>query len=458
MPSWPRPNGGERTLLYLTYSRILPRRLSRRARIADRAYLADSSHHNPVGVRSTQGHPPLCGLIRGCHRLRPSARTACILVAIEVYWKPLPTGIKEMWHGYGRGRMTGKVAHNRSAEVRGERKRSNARLLLSPLLAALLCACQSAPTRTPPPGGIAAPLYGTGTPASPRVLQGLEYDVRASLTLVNEGPGQPSKQNLWMALIRDLPPYQTVRSMRVTPAAYTLVTDEYGNRYAEFDLSNMPPGSTVPIQVDYRVAVHEPLYELGECKGDLPSEFTQAELHVESNNPQIVELSRELSEGKDTMCEQVRAMYDWVGNQLVYSYNGADWGAQAALGEMGADCTEYASLLMALARASGIPARYSEGLWAGGENAPQEGRTEHAWLEVYLPGAGWVPMDPTLGRSSLGREAYFAHLPPDHIIVTRGRNPSTLRGASYWSHIYWPGTSTTIRVEGFQWEVTLVGK
>jgi transglutaminase-like putative cysteine protease len=281
----------------------------------------------------------------------------------------------------------------------------------------------------------------------------VEYEVRETLTLVNEGAGQPAKQNVWMALIRDIAPYQTVRSMEISPESYELMTDEYGNRYAEFDLSDMPPGATVQLQLEYRVAVHEPAYDLANCAGDMPDDLTQAELHVESNNPQIVKLSQGLSEGKNTVCEQVRAFYDHVGNRLVYSYNGADWGAQASLGEMGADCTEYASLMIALSRAAEIPARYLEGLWAHGETTGNGARTEHAWLEVYLPGVGWTPMDPTLGRSSVSREEYFAHLPPDHIIVTVGRNPSTLRGASYWTHLYWPGKSTEIRVEGFEWVV-----
>lgn len=314
-------------------------------------------------------------------------------------------------------------------------------------LAVVLCSCQSQPDNTLPPS-----TWGK-EPLSPDILQSVEYEVRETLTLVNEGAGQPSKQNVWIALIWDLPPYQTVRSMEITPDNYQLITDEYGNWYAEFDLSDMPPGATVVIQLEYRVAVHELVYDLADCTGDVPDEYTQAELHVESNNVQIVELSQELSQGKNTVCEQVRAFYDYVGNRLVYSYNGADWGAQAALGEMGADCTEYASLMIALSRAAGIPARYMEGLWAHGETAQNDARTQHAWLEVYLPGVGWTPMDPTLGRSSVSREEYFAHLPPDHIIVTMGRNPSTLRGASYWTHLYWPGKSTKIRVEGFEWVV-----
>jgi transglutaminase-like putative cysteine protease len=319
--------------------------------------------------------------------------------------------------------------------------------LLALLLSVALCGCQSEPASTLPPS-----TWGEWTP-SPTILQSVEYRVRETLTLVNEGSGQPAKQNVWIALIQDIPPYQTVNSREITPDQYQLIVDEYGNRYAQFDLSDMAPGATVQIQLEYRVVVHEPTYDLADCTGDMPDEFTQAELHIESNNVQIMDLSQELSEGKNTVCDKVRAFYDYVGNHLVYSYNGANWGAQASLGEMGADCTEFASLLMALSRAAGIPARYIEGLWARGETAPDDARTEHAWLEIYLPGVGWAPMDPTLGRSSVSREGYFAHLPPDHIIVTVGRNPSTLRGSSYWTHLYWPGKSTEIRVERFEWVV-----
>jgi transglutaminase-like putative cysteine protease len=340
----------------------------------------------------------------------------------------------------------GALAVELAVEKSTARKIATIRLLALLLLVAL-CGCQSDPASTLPPS-----TWGE-EPPSPAILQSVEYEVRETLTLVNEGSGQPSKQNVWMALIRDLPPYQTVRSMKIAPDNYRLTVDEYGNRYAEFDLGNMPPGATVQVQLEYLVVVHELAYDLANCVGDMPDESTQAELHVESNNIQIVELSQELTEGKGTVCEQVRAHYDYVGNHLVYSYNGADWGAQAALGEMGADCTEYASLMIALCRAVGIPARYVEGLWAHGETAQNDARTEHAWLEVYLPGVGWTPMDPTLGRSSVSRERYFAHLPPDHIIVTVGRNPSALRGSSYWTHLYWPGKSTEIRVAGFEWEV-----
>ncbi len=314
------------------------------------------------------------------------------------------------------------------------------RSLILLYLLLLLPACQVAEED---PGDITA--------TNPAVTSTVAYTVEQKLTLVNEGPSQPGKHNLWVALIPDQPPYQEILSRDIQPAKYEIVTDENGNQYAEFDFKDLLPGHTVQINISYQVAVHELAYDLAGCAGDLPNEATQAELHIESNNPQIIALAEQLTRPGQSVCDQVKSFYNYLGDNLVYSYNAQNWGAQAALGEMGADCTEYSSLLIALSRANGIPARYVEGLLFLSEDAADEARLEHAWVEVFLPGTGWTPIDPTLGRSTLTREQHFAQYTPNHIIVTNGRNPSTLRGASYWSHLYWPGNTTTIRVQDAGW-------
>jgi len=304
-------------------------------------------------------------------------------------------------------------------------------------------------------GRVDSLIPASTTPGSLETILGQrDYVVHQQLTLVNVGPGQPEKQNLWVALIRDFLPYQQVRSMEVTPNAYSLLIDELGNHYAEFDFSGQPAGNTQTVKIDYRVAVNELAYDLAGCEGELPQFFIQPELHIESANPQIVALAKDLSQGKNTACQRVRAFYDYIGDKLVYTYNGANWGAQAALGPMGADCTEYADLLAALSRAKGIPARYFEGLLYLEAGTNTLAKTEHAWPDVYMPSVGWVALDPTLGRLPVNRDTYFAHYTPDHIIVTLGANPSVLRGSSYWTHLYWPGNSTRIQVSG-EWKIEL---
>ncbi len=61
-------------------------------------------------------------------------------------------------------------------------------------------------------------------------------------------------------------------------------------------------------------------------------------------------------------------------------------------------CRDYALLLIELCRTLGIAARFVSGyLYApAGDNQRTEGAM-HAWVEVYLPGAGWKALDPTHG-------------------------------------------------------------
>ena len=58
-------------------------------------------------------------------------------------------------------------------------------------------------------------------------------------------------------------------------------------------------------------------------------------------------------------------------------------------------CRDYTVLFMEVCRAVGIAARFVSGYQEGDRD--MSGRDLHAWVEVYLPGAGWRGYDPTLG-------------------------------------------------------------
>ena len=58
-------------------------------------------------------------------------------------------------------------------------------------------------------------------------------------------------------------------------------------------------------------------------------------------------------------------------------------------------CRDYTVLFMEVCRAVGIAARFVSGYQEG--DTEQLERDLHAWVEVYLPGAGWRGYDPTLG-------------------------------------------------------------
>jgi transglutaminase-like putative cysteine protease len=60
---------------------------------------------------------------------------------------------------------------------------------------------------------------------------------------------------------------------------------------------------------------------------------------------------------------------------------------------MGGSCRDYALLMMEAVRSLGFAARFVSGYLYG--EAPIGVGETHAWIEVFLPGAGWVEFDPT---------------------------------------------------------------
>jgi protein-glutamine gamma-glutamyltransferase len=69
-------------------------------------------------------------------------------------------------------------------------------------------------------------------------------------------------------------------------------------------------------------------------------------------------------------------------------------------------CQHFAGAMAILLRYNGIPARVAVGFTTGqlvGRDTFVVSRTDaHAWVEVYFPGVGWVPFDPTPGRTMPG--------------------------------------------------------
>jgi hypothetical protein len=101
-------------------------------------------------------------------------------------------------------------------------------------------------------------------------------------------------------------------------------------------------------------------------------------------------------------------------------------------------CDYYATSMVVLARAAGIPSRLVVG-YASGRHGPNNAQyivTEadaHSWVEVYFPDIGWVEFEPTAARPEVERPAEVA-LPsvpsPEQqpgLLVSPWGNPAWLR-------------------------------
>ncbi|MDP5169021.1 MAG: transglutaminase family protein [Bacteroidia bacterium] len=133
---------------------------------------------------------------------------------------------------------------------------------------------------------------------------------------------------------------------------------------------------------------------------DLPGALTQdvlqpalRELHLPAEV--LVELTRLVDETPLTS-SLVQAVNVWV-SQVISSrvrLHGAPWEPATTWQEQMGSCRDLAWFLIAMMRKVGIPARFVSGY----HFAPTlEAHELHAWVEVYLPGGGWVGLDPTTG-------------------------------------------------------------
>ena len=85
-------------------------------------------------------------------------------------------------------------------------------------------------------------------------------------------------------------------------------------------------------------------------------------------------------------------------------------------------CRDFAVLMIEAARSLGIAARFVSGyIFTPRSSAFEGGGSTHAWMQAYLPGAGWVDFDPTndiIGNRNLIRVAVA--WTPDQVLPLSG--------------------------------------
>jgi len=279
------------------------------------------------------------------------------------------------------------------------------------------------------------------------------FDVRETVTFVNDGPGMCDRLKVVVGLFRDWPPYIEVLSEEISPSSYRITYDEFGNRFAEFEFRDIARGEHIPVTIDWWIRVEALAFDLEACDGsDVPADldrWIEDEPFIESAHPLLVSLAHDLACAGRTPCQAVEAIYDFVISSIAYEGYIADpQGALHSLQTGQGDCTEFAALMTALCRAAGIPARMIEGV------TNRAGDEVHNWMEAYLPGLGWVPFDPTWGRHPGAREAYLAAMTPDHIPLVIGIDLNAFGGYSYWAYWYWwESEQTSISTTGYDWSV-----
>lgn len=113
----------------------------------------------------------------------------------------------------------------------------------------------------------------------------------------------------------------------------------------------------------------------------------------------IRKLAKKLTSKYSTKLEKATAIYNYVRDNLAYSYYAnSKKGAAKTLRTKRGNCCDHSNLIVALCRASKIPARYAHGK---GCKFGSGLTTGHVWAQIYVNGR-WYSADGTSYRNSLG--------------------------------------------------------
>lgn len=95
--------------------------------------------------------------------------------------------------------------------------------------------------------------------------------------------------------------------------------------------------------------------------------------------------------------DKAKAIYDWICENMYRDPNTKGCGPGdvcSLLLTPGGKCTDIHSVFIALSRAVGVPAREVFGIRQGKKDVQDITKWQHCWAEFFLPGYGWVPVDP----------------------------------------------------------------
>jgi transglutaminase-like putative cysteine protease len=119
---------------------------------------------------------------------------------------------------------------------------------------------------------------------------------------------------------------------------------------------------------------------------------------------EVKNLADKITGDKKTVLAKVRAIYDWTYTNMYRDPDTPGCGigdVYALLHKLGGKCTDISSVFIALARASGVPAREVFGIRLGKKAEEDITGYQHCWAEFYEPGYGWVPVDPADVRKAM---------------------------------------------------------
>jgi len=233
-----------------------------------------------------------------------------------------------------------------------------------------------------------------------------------------------------IAIPPDIKHKQQVSIQSLDPLPIKIRTDADGNILATYKI-NPKKDLIITLIGSARLSGKQILPEFGARLSDLPGSlvrtYTMEDTYWEVSSPTISQKATELLDKSLTVSENAQKAYEYTLETLEYDFEVLSQGSVERKGAIAAienpkvACMEFTDLFIAVTRAMGIPARALDGFAYSKDSSLSPlfinlNGTDllHSWAEYYDPNFGWVPVDPTWGKTS--KMDYFTKVDTNHLV------------------------------------------
>lgn len=158
---------------------------------------------------------------------------------------------------------------------------------------------------------------------------------------------------------------------------------------------------------------------------NIVSMYTKADKCVPSDDPKVTELAKTIVKAEKNPYNAAALIYNYMLKNFTLGKPNKD--SLDLISKKSGDAYDFAMIYTALLRACGIPALPDSGILVSSDLKS----SDHWWCEFFLPGLGWIPVDPALGAGLKFQawqidinpsQYYFGNLDGQHILFSRGWN------------------------------------
>lgn len=251
----------------------------------------------------------------------------------------------------------------------------------------------------------AAVLYESSKPRKLKLVYGLVVKNRGSYGI--------STIAVFVPEIQDYQPGQAVVIKSLPGLKFARKESPAGVPLLEFTIDRLEPGQTKAFLLNAEVTISEIDYSKSTESTGVPDSTMKSWLHLadyfDTKSPALRAQSL-VFQGEKNLLKRADKIYEHIiSKNYTFSNSPSGLGVDRSYSKKHLNCSDAAALYVVMCRLCGIPARYVGGIFYSSKRKWYP--LLHAWAEIYIPPAGWLPVDPTLGRlSDKNRRLCFAHM------------------------------------------------